>query len=177
MSTNRNNQGITLLELILAMAISMIVIVMIISLISVGTRMFRKTSDDVNLQVEAQTTMNQIVNLVMEAKSIEEITLSSSEKRYLIDQPDTADYKDYAIILDGREDVRELYLVELASGMDYRMTVPSREMNLLSEYVTDLTITPEGTGRVQRIYLKLMLGSESYELAKKVILRNYITGP
>ena len=173
MGRKRNNRGISLLELVLAMTISMIVILMIVAFISTASRMFRKTSDDVNLQMEAQTAMSQIVNLVWEAKSIAGTEVSLTDKRYLIDQPDTADYKDYVIILDSSEDVRELYLVQLASGTDYLTVIPSKEVNLLSEYVTDFSITSEEAGRVQRIYLKLTLGSKSYELSKKVILRNY----
>jgi prepilin-type N-terminal cleavage/methylation domain-containing protein len=174
-----NNKGMSLLELVIAMAISAIVIMMIVSFISAAFRVFRKTNDEVNLQMEAQTTINQLTNILMEAKKVEKSNkISTTMNWYLIDNIDLAGYNDYAIIFDHNDNVHKLYLVELNPGDTYDAVAYTDQQNLLTEYVDEFTITPvDGKDNIQSIYLKLTLGNEDYELTKQVKLRNFVTTP
>lgn len=176
MYAKRNNKGMTLLELIISMAISIIVVLMIISFISAAFRVFRKTNDDVKLQMEAQTAMNQIVNIAMEAKSIvkDNLVTNPQDERYLIDNIDGV--KDYAIIY--RKDLNKLYLVtmepsETVSGIGFDgQEEHFNQEYLLTEYVAEFNITDAGGNGVKKITMKLQLGQEEFEISKQVILRN-----
>lgn len=178
MNRRRNNKGMSLLELVIAMAISAIVILMIVSFISAAFRVFRKTNDEVNLQMEAQTAINQLANILMEAKKVEKSTIV---ERYRIDNIDLAGYSDYAIVFD--DSANELYLVEynpasLPSGITYENIPYSKTQNLLAEYVDEFRITPDNAeGSIQSIYLKLTLGNETYSITKQVDLRNFVITP
>lgn len=174
-----NNKGMSLLELVIAMAISAIVIMMIVSFISAAFRVFRKTNDEVNLQMEAQTTINQLSDILMEAKKVEESITVEGYRVYHINLVDS----DYAIFFNNSDNVHELYLVEydpssLPSGVTYDKLSYSKQQNLLAEYVDEFTITPDNAqGSIQSIILKLTLGNETYTLTKQIKLRNFITTP
>jgi len=150
---------------------------MIISFISAAFRVFRRTNDDVKLQMEAQTAMNQIINIAMEAKSISAKTIiTSQEERYLIDNLDLAGYSDYALIY--RKDLQKLYLVEMAPSDTLGSIVFDSEEHfdqecLLSEYVSEFNITSVGSDdSVKNIVMKLQLGQDTYDVTKEVNLRN-----
>ena len=178
MHTKINNKGMTILELIISMAISIIVMLMIVSFISVAFRVFRKTSDDVNLQMEAQTSINQLVNMAMEAKKISTLTDNTAiDQRYQI--YNLTGSLDYAIIY--RSDFHKLYLVEMKAtdtlGAIYFDTEEHFDQEyLLAEYVIGFSITSvDGDDGVKKITMKLGLGNDDYEISKDVNLRNYIT--
>lgn len=179
MQRMQRNKGMTLLELVISMTISIIVVLMIISYISATFHIFRKTNDQVNLQMEAQTSMNQLVNLIMEAKavSVETVIQPDTDIRYLIDNIDLAGYHDYAVI--WRKDYQKLYLVEMIPPMINLEDITfDTEQNfdqeyLMAEYVDNFTITSD----VDHIDLKTLsihmtLGKEEYEISKDITLRN-----
>lgn len=65
-----NNQGFTLVELLVALAISGIVIVMIALLMTNGTTLFRNERTKIDLQNELQAVDNYVTEVGMEAKTI-----------------------------------------------------------------------------------------------------------
>jgi type II secretory pathway pseudopilin PulG len=175
----RNNKGITLLELIVSMAISIIVVLMIVSFINSSFRVFRGTNDLVQLQMEAQTSINQLVNLAMEAKAIsnETVILADKDIRYQIDRIDLTGYHDYAVI--WRKDYRKLYLVELIPPFNSIVDVSFDNEEhfdqeyLLAEYVDDFGITSvAGKASLKNIKVRMVFGDEEYEISKEIILRN-----
>lgn len=181
MQRKQNNKGITLLELIISMAISIVVVLMIVSFINSSFRVFRKTNDRVTLQMEAQTAINQLVNLAMEAKGIsdEAVILTNADIRYQVDRIDLAGYHNYAII--WRMDYKKLYLVELVPPMnDFGDISFDREEDfdqeyLLAEYVEEFSITSvAGNAGLKKIKLRMRCGDEEYEVTKEIILRNAI---
>ncbi len=169
---NMNQKGMTLLELIISMAISLIVVMMIISFISGALRVFKKTNNEVNLQMEAQTSINQLANILMEAKGI---TQSSTDTRYLIDNVDELGYADSVLIFDSTQN--KLYYKENVTKDDYESVTPIPEEQLLAEYVDEFKISSVGTDGIVTITMKLAIGEgaeqETYEIAKRVKLRNY----
>lgn len=181
MQVKLDHKGMSLIELIISMTIAVIVVVMIITFISGASRAFRRTNDEVNLQFEAQTAGNQLVKLIMEAKKVSDtITVTAEEDyRYVIESLNLAEYSDYVIIF--RKDLNKVYLVEMAEDQ----TPDSIEFDeesfdkeyLLAEYITDFRIQPITVTNpaicMVNIEIKLGLGDDTFEIEKKVKLRNY----
>ncbi len=168
MRKDLKNSGMTLLELILAMAISVIVVMMIIAFISGALRVFRKTNNEVNLQMEAQTTMNQLTGLLMEASRITGPVTDPDEDRYHIENS-----SEYGLAVIWDKENGRLYLVELGSGDDYETVAFTEQENLLAEYVSRFSM-PQKDGALYGIELELQIDErDMYELNNKVELRNY----
>lgn len=163
MNISKDNKGASLIELIIALAISSIIILMILFLINNASKSFRKTNNDVNLQIEAQTILNQLSNLAMEATDMEAYLDISYEKRFIFK------YKDdeyYTIIH------KDTYLYQVATDDPEQAKLPSlynKEQHLLAEYVQDLNITPNE--KSVTIYLKLSLGDDTERISKRISKR------
>jgi len=160
-----NNKGVSLIELIIAMAISAIVLSMIMIFLSGATQGFRKTNDDVNLQLEAQNTINQISTLIMEANKIWSAD-NPEDKRYIIEGNSNI----YGVIY--KNSSRRLYLVTKASVHEAGTTTGYSDAdNLLAEYVDNISIVAGG-GKTVEIKLEFSIGKDSYTATRKVKLRN-----
>lgn len=67
-SNNRKNSGFTLVELVIVMAIMGILGLAVVGFIGTSTKQYKYATKDVDLQYEAQLTMNQIGNLIIDAQ-------------------------------------------------------------------------------------------------------------
>lgn len=74
----KNNKGVTLVELIVAVAIMVIVGVAITGFVLMGTRQYRAANEEVNLQYEAQVSVNQIQDLLIDATNGVSYTLNDA---------------------------------------------------------------------------------------------------
>lgn len=184
MQKRQNNKGMTLLELIISMTIAVIVVFMIITFLSGASRAFRRTNDEVNLQLEAQTAVNRLANLIMEAEAVTDVITvrPDIEYRYGIDSLNLAGYSDYVIIF--RKDLKKLFLVDIPpSETPETVDIDEESLNkdyLLAEYMINFDIASEAVTDdsvcIKNISMKLGIGDEShetYEIEKKVKLRNY----
>jgi Type II secretory pathway, component PulJ len=161
----------TLLELVISMCISIIVILMIIVFISGALRVFHKTNNEVNLQMEGQTAINQLVDLSMEAITIsDKKTPYAQDERYEIDNP----MNDYIVVF--RKDSNKLYLIEKTGSVTLESATPNDQENLIAEYVSSFSITNITAGDATRkeITMTLLLGDETATVKKNVNLRNAI---
>lgn len=66
----RNNKGFTLLELVISMAISLIIFGTITAFMGQSTRNYRRSNDEISLQLEAQLILNQLNELIMESNNV-----------------------------------------------------------------------------------------------------------
>lgn len=169
-----NNRGMSLAELIISMAISTIVVLMIIAFISGAFRVFRRTNDEVNLQMEAQTTLNQIANVMMEAKKIDKMDLPDNETRYCIDIDLESDPgSGYALIY--KKNDKKLYLVSIDHNSNYLSVLTDENKNLLAEYAEQFSITEDAANpKVKIINIQFQIGGDGVPVTvtKKVKLRN-----
>ncbi len=161
-----NNKGTSLIELIIAMAVAAIVLSMIMFFISGAAKSFRRTSDEVNLQMEAQTILNQMNNIAMEAKGMEEY-VTSEESRYTF-QCNGDEY--YTFIFAGAEN--KLYQVQTTGFTEAQTAVYNMQENFLADYITRLIITENSGNKSITIDLRLALGNDNYEIKKTIKMRN-----
>ncbi len=166
MRVSRDNRGTSLVELVIAMAIAAVVISMIMFFINVAAKSFRKTSEEVNLQMEAQTTVNQISNLAMEAKAME-VLAAAGESRYIFHYNNN----EFCTIIftDGE---KKLYQVSTTDLEQAKTATYNMQQNFLAEYVQSLEISVNSTNQSVTIDLKLALGKDEYQIKKTVKMRN-----
>lgn len=69
-SRKLNNKGLSLVEVLVALAIASIVATLIMSLVTSGSRFYRKQSNSIDLQNELQETSNRVADALMEATSL-----------------------------------------------------------------------------------------------------------
>lgn len=65
-----NNKGLSLVEVLVALAIASIVATLIMSLVTSGSRFYRKQSNSIDLQNELQETSNKVADALMEATEL-----------------------------------------------------------------------------------------------------------
>jgi len=63
----KKNQGFTLIEMIVSLAILAIVGLILVSFISISTKTFRSLNTEVDIQYESQLTVNQLKDLIMDS--------------------------------------------------------------------------------------------------------------
>jgi hypothetical protein len=115
--------------------------------------------------MEAQTTINQLSNLAMEATTM--YTYSTpTESRYTFQYVNG----DYLTIVFDRAQMK-LYQVQTTGEVQAQAATYTMENNFLAEYVESLDIT-EPVNKTISITLKFSLGKENYQISKKVKLRN-----
>ena len=165
MDISKDNRGTSLIELIIGVLIAAIVLSMILLFLNSASKGFRRTNDDVNLQMEAQTIINQISNLAMEATDMEPYLDIPDEKRFIF-MYKLDEY--YTIIHHGGF----LYQVSTTDIEQAKVEGYSKELHLLAEYVESLDIEHTSDSKTIDIILRLSLGKDSVELKKKVKLRN-----
>ena len=79
-----NNQGFTLVELLVVMVITAFVIAMVAMFISMGSRSYNHASKDIKLQMMSQTVTNQLDDIIIEANWVEMKTLSPEVSAFVI---------------------------------------------------------------------------------------------
>ncbi|HKL79081.1 MAG TPA: type II secretion system protein [Mobilitalea sp.] len=166
MHVSGNNKGTSLIELIIAMAIVAIVLSMIMFLINVSSNSFRRTSDEVNLQMESQTAINQISNLAMEAIEVKQVAIGNITRNIF----KYGDTEFYTIVFDSAE--MELYQVATADVEEAKVATYNKAEHLLAEYVESFVINIAPDAKSVNIILTSSLGEDTFTVSKKVKLRN-----
>ena len=89
-----NNRGVTLVELVVALAILAMVMTAVIMMMSSNSVVYRKTKSDIDVQTKAQETFNTLQDSIMQAKYIE-------MKGYTDTDPTIVTYKKKSLAADG----------------------------------------------------------------------------
>ena len=66
----RNDKGISLIELVVALAILSLLMIAVMALMNNNTIIFRKAKSDLKVQSQAQEAYNRISDVIMQAKNI-----------------------------------------------------------------------------------------------------------
>lgn len=173
MRLSRNNKGTSLVELVIAMAIAAIVLGIIMMFINGVSKSFRRTNDEVNLQMEAQTTINQISNIAMEAKDMEKYPATgeadpvTGELRYTFE----GNNNEFITFVFASHESK-LYQVQTTDFLTAQTAAYNMQNNFLAEYVTELKIDENTAKQSVTINLKLALGNDNYQIKKTVKMRN-----
>lgn len=181
----KDNQGITLVELIIGMAITSIVIGAIVMFMSAGSRGYQSAQSEISLQTETQTIMNQIRTRVLEGNNTQYddnvLTIYHSDGNAAT----TADAVEL-IWFNNINHNMYLYLTTIGQKdtvlTDIRNGVV-REDNLMGEHVSGFKVTPSdlftfestGTsGTTITVELEMDYNNRSFSLSEDMKLRNRI---
>lgn len=77
----RDNRGLTLIELVIAIAMTAVVLLMVTYLLEQGSRYFKNSKEELELQKEAQMTMSQLNQMVLNAR---ELTLDTQADKTVL---------------------------------------------------------------------------------------------
>lgn len=151
-----DNRGVTLVELIIVMALAAIVSLIAFSFLQDSTHHYNRVSAEVDIQMEAQTTYNQIRDLVMSAEAgVKAFGMDKSPDKEKL----SLEGKEYrALVIYGEEKIqaviynpsnKKLYLVEDARIPDDKKADLNHiiecikkigDVNLMSEGVSEFDI-------------------------------------
>lgn len=173
-----NNKGYTLVELLISMVITAIVVTIVISFLVTNSKNYTYASEEVNLQVESQTVMNQLYENIIEANWIE-LKAINSDKALLIYHSSGID----VVFLNTSKE--SLYLVEnrtKADVSDLSTISYNDEDNLMATNVTDITITPSDSENLLAnnqitLFLTFENSSINYNMEQNIKFRNKLVKP
>lgn len=181
---SKNNKGLTLVELILAMAISAMIIGGVTMLMSISTKRYQSEERDISIQREAQSILNQINNLVMGGNNI---TFDGSKLTIHHVDEDASTYdKTEVIWLDNTTHRLYLYYIKSTTDLsDMNTEISSRTGltdHLFGEYVDSLQVTPNSLvydrsgslGGTVTITLNMKFFDRTYEVTQTMKPRNRI---
>lgn len=162
-----NNKGITMVELIIAIAASTIIFGAAMIFMTSAHRGYRTASTEINLQTEAQILMEQIGEWVMEGNKIE----VSANK--LVVYNTNANEKRVIWLGSGGNTLYMKHFTDATLDISVADEIID---NCIGEYVT--TFTPGYDSSVNKnkvtIQLKLMIGTKEYVLSNTFKVRNAI---
>ena len=98
-----NNKGFTLTEVLVALAVSSVVITIVIAFISQGSRFYKTQSNTINLQNELQETSNVITDTLQEATYL---SITSNSKNLEV-------YTGSYVIKEGKKEPEYMSLIKL----------------------------------------------------------------
>ena len=166
--TNSRNKGYTLLELMLAIAISSIVITSVVALMGSVSRSYKVTNEKVFLQMEAQTILNQLNQMIMESTNVvcSDIDGDSDNDLKIYNND-----KEYTITINFDSVAKKLLFTKVNKVP--KMGAPTNE--LFGQYVTEFVVNPSANaGDSFTIELTLEQGDNTYSIENQVKIRNKI---
>ncbi len=190
----RDQNGITFIELIIAIAISAIIMIAATMFLGAAHKNYNNASAQIDLQSESQILMEQIGMWVMEGNRVEALDASASGAKegiviYQIPRTPSVENPDGAAAPDP---VTKRVIWLSASGKKlYTKTTTvtdltadttvitaatdERQQNLLGEYVTDFTGSVDEDSKASvTISLKMEYLKQSYEIKNVFKVRNII---
>ena len=159
-----DNKGITLVELIIAIAIATIVITSIAFFMSNSSKNYKKVNEEVSLQMEAQTILNQLNDLILEADNVK--------------------MKDNILFIYNESESNYFIKLDVSSGKMFLNKTTSKEASphdddwvLFGQDVSSFTVTDTGddnTNKAIQITLHLNKDTMTYTMTNLVTIRNDI---
>ena len=184
-SVRRDQNGITFIELIIAIAISAIIMAAATMFLGAAHKNYNNASAQIDLQSESQILMEQIGMWVMEGNRVEAFDASpSGPKGIVIYQiPRTPSVEDPVtkrviwLSASGKKLYTKTTTVTDLTADTTVITAATdeRQQNLLGEYVTDFTGSVDEDSKASvTISLKMEYLKQSYEIKNVFKVRNII---
>lgn len=131
-----SNSGFTLIELIISMIILSIVILIVASFLYIGSKSYSSANTEVEKQMEVQTVMNQLEDLIIQSYWVKLVDINTYEEALIIYSQD----KTSIVICNHNE--KNLYLIDgTAEALnDLSSITYTKEENLMAEHVNDLKL-------------------------------------
>lgn len=176
----KNNKGLSLVELIVTIALVSIVGGGILGFLITGTKHYRMDSSEINLQYEAQLTMNQLQDMVLNATNGVNYATGSSDASActltIYERDSATAYYAYTVVWNKTESrlYYNSYLCTL-TGSSYSMA-PEVKNEVLADYVTDFSVDLSKLATNNLITFKIAMNYDkrSYSTDKQVKPRNKI---
>lgn len=162
-----NNKGFTLIELIIAAAISIVVLASLVSLIGQSMNYYRRSNEQISLQMEAQVILNQLKDLIVEADNVKYDATSDPHKLKIQQGLDVL----YEISLNSDN---TLTFIKASKEMDN--TISRSDPLLLGIYVLDFhVIEASNDSNAVKISFTLQGDYTTYRVKESVIsIRNKV---
>lgn len=182
----QNNKGFTLVELIIAITISVVVLGAATMMLGSAQKSYRVAEETINLQKESQILMERLAGFVMECNNVEVTvgnalvlkTVARNNGKSATDLPAGVSVPNTRTIVVWQKDSK-LYFIEDNTGSITVNTAFldswSLDENCISEYIE--TFTPEyDSAKKQQVKITLLMkdGSQSYTLTDVIKIRNEI---
>ncbi len=174
----KDNRGMTLVELIVAIAMSAVIMVAATFFLNNALRSYNAAAESIDLQMESQILMEQIATWVMEgsrvivedgggALAVQYIPAEFSYDLGLTFTPPQKEETRRVFWKNGRK----LYMEELAGPQAPDYEADARDENCIGEYIEDFSAVSEGADKV-RVTIRMKAGTQEYELSSEIALRN-----
>lgn len=183
----KNNNGLTLVELIVTIAILSLVGIGVGTIINQSLRQYRMSNTEVSLQQEAQLAGNQLTNLVLDAN--DGVSAESGKLNIYEYDLDTKGRSKIVIAFDTTNGTLTYSRYEMADGDEDWTPVVGETEELFADYVKEFTVelldedgaqiavTADAGGKdVHQVCLKIQyeLQGQSYDYEQTITLRNQI---
>lgn len=173
-----NQKGVTLLELILAMAIGSIVLSAIALVILTSSNTYAYSEMDISLQSETQIIMNQITDMILSSNNVKFDTTSGSDPILKIYTTDgTTEFPRKEIRFDQGKN--QLLLKEIDDAAEH-INSDTEPETLLGDFVKSINVTDTSADNninmVVDLELETKVKKRTYycKLSNIVVLRNQI---
>lgn len=198
----RNNKGLSIVELIVGVAIMSIVGIAICGFIMVGTKQFSAAQAEVNLQYEAQLVSNQVNDLMLdsvgdivyEVGGVRTTTEGASVRTdvqkdlYVCTRNDDGTYVVHRVQWKPGDDENKLYYSQYPAtynekkhqyNPDYASAVYSDKLmgECIDSFTIDLeqAVSDNGAGQYMKLRQHLKQRTRVFSLESNILLRNHVT--
>lgn len=181
MGIKKNNCGYTLIELLITMAVMSIAATAIFQLVVVASRHYQDETQEVQVQQEAQLSVNQLQDILIDAT--EGIAYSINGTNVLSDAgaPATIDAKAITIynestyyVIEWDPMSRELAYSEYSIADDGTETAVITDA-LMAEYVEDFVVDLSDTTKNNCVRLDILFNNtKEYRVTQNVTIRNKV---
>lgn len=162
------HKGFTLIELLVSVAILGILVVAELAFMATGANTYSSVFNDVDLQTESQTAMNQLEDYIVNCSGG---LCFNGNALYVIDTADLQ-YIEYVFTFDPAENEIDYSKFTITDG---KKVLPAVESGLMASHVKNLSVTfTPSSGKVSSVEIKAEFARQSTTLGtdKNVSPRN-----
>lgn len=178
-----NSKGITIIEIMIGTVLFSIIALSVTYFISTGTNTCKEAEKTITLQEESQVIMNQLLNISVEANSIETKDLGGNVCLLVMNTDKGTKETKIERILYFKKSSGELYFYEVDATTDVdTLETVKNEINgrvpditygqLLGEYLSDFAVDFDKTSQTITFELTLGLSGKEMKTKDSIRLRN-----